>query len=124
MAARAYDRLQSDLRASSDDQIRLTTQQFSRANKRATRIVDGAIFNDNVLSLLKTILFQLRNKGLVVTGLHRGSAVGAEKPYSGDLANLLCTNSDRPCERCATDKTYEFSPPHALPRPGHGIVTA
>ena len=65
MAARAYDCLQGDLGASDNQQIRLSTQQFRRADKWAARIVDGAIFNDNVLSFAKTILFQLRRKRLI-----------------------------------------------------------
>jgi len=56
----AYNRLQGHLRASSNDQIRLSAHQFGRAYKGATRIVDGPMFNDDVLSLTKAMLFQLR----------------------------------------------------------------
>jgi hypothetical protein len=50
-----------------------------------------AIFNDKVLSLAKTILFQLCTKRLVIGDLWWGSAIGAEKRYSRDLAGLLRT---------------------------------
>ena len=78
MAARAYDCLQGDLGASGNQQIRLSTQQFSRADKWAARIIDGAIFNDNVLSFAKTVLFQLRRKRPIVLDLRRWCGPGRE----------------------------------------------
>src|SRR5262245_37490975 len=112
MGARAHDRLQSYLRANGDDQIRLTTQQFSRSNKGTARIVSGAIFNDNVLPLAKTIHFQLCTKGLVITDQCWGCAIAAEKCYSRGLVSLLCTSNYRP-HQCCADKADKSPPPHA-----------
>ena len=82
MAARAYDCLQGDLRAKSNQQIRFASQQFGRADKWTAGIVDGTIFNNDILSFAKPILFQLRRKDLVDFG-SRGCAVRPEKSYSG-----------------------------------------
>src|SRR5215471_2002767 len=112
MGARAHDRLQSYLRANGDDQIRLTTQQFSRSNKGTARIVGGAIFNDNVLPLAKTIHFQLCTKGLVIADQRWGCAIAAEKCYARGLVSLLCTSNYRP-HQCRADKADKFPPPHA-----------
>src|SRR5262245_18859502 len=112
MGARAHDRLQNDLRANGDDQIRLTTQQFSRSNKGTARIVGGAIFNDNVLPLAKTIHFHLCTKGLVIADQCGGCAIAAEKCYPRGLVSLLCTSNYRP-HQCRADKADKFPPPHA-----------
>src|SRR5215475_1181702 len=112
MGARAHDRLQNNLRANGDDQIRLTTQQFSRTNKWAARIVGGAIFNGNVLPLAKTILFQLCTKGLVIADQCWVCAIAAEKCYPRGLVSLLCTSNYRP-HQCRADKADKFPPPHA-----------
>ena len=92
----AYNRLQSDLRADSDDQIRLSAHQFGGANKGPARIVDDPILNDNVLSFTKTMLFQLRTKGQRNSCSSPGSTIGAENCYSRDLAGLLRTSNKRP----------------------------
>src|SRR5262249_16545325 len=112
MAARAYNCLQGDLWASSNQQIRLSTQQFSRADKWAARILDAAIVNDNVLSLAEPILFQLRRKGLIDTR-GGGCAGRPEKSYSGDFFNLLCASPIRPRQgRAAGNKANKIPPPH------------
>ncbi|MFZ1064774.1 MAG: hypothetical protein WAN42_04620, partial [Pseudolabrys sp.] len=97
MAASAYDCLQGDLGASDNQQVGLSTQQFSRADEWAARIVDGAIFNDNVLSFAKTVLFQLRRKRSMVLRHRRyGEGRRPEKSYSGDFFSLLCAGAKRP----------------------------
>src|SRR5262245_55480416 len=122
MAARAYDCLQGDLGASDHEHIGLSTHQFSRADEWAARIVDAAIFNGNVLSFAKTILFQLRRKGLIHSG-SRGCAVRPEKSYSGDFVSLLCASTKRPRQCTTCNKANEFPPPHLLPsRLGRQIV--
>src|SRR5262245_19588409 len=122
IAARAYDCLQGDLWASGNQQIRLSTHQFCRADKWAARILDGAIVNDNVLSLAEPILFQLRRKSLVDFG-SRGCAVRPEKSYSMDFFNLLCVSTKWPRHCRAGQKKNEFPPPHLLPpRLGQQIV--
>src|SRR5262245_55641379 len=116
MAARAYACLQGDLAASDPQPVGFITQQFSRADKWAARIVDGAIFNDNVLSFAKTILFQLRRKRPIELHLRR-SAGRAEKSYSGYFFSLLCASAKRPRQCHATgNKTNKFPSPHSHPR--------
>ena len=124
MAARAYNCLQRHLRAGSDNQIRLSTDQFRRADKRAARIVDGPKFDDDVLSFTKAMLFQLRTKGFVITNLRLNSDVWTEKRHSRNFASLLCMSSKRPCHRAA-EKRHEIAPLHVpLPSSGHGILAA
>src|SRR5262245_51728011 len=123
MAACAYDCLQGDLWASGNQQIWLSTQQFSRADKWAARILDGAIVNDNVLPLAEPILFQLRRKGLV-DSRGRSCAVRPEKSYSGDFFNLLRASPKWPRQRRATHKYDEFAPPHLPPRGSDSKIVA
>src|SRR4029450_7892861 len=85
MAARAYDFLQGELAASDHQKIGFSTQQFRRADKWAARIVDGAIFNDNVLSFAKTVLFQLRRKRTIELHLRR-AARRTKKSYSREFS--------------------------------------
>jgi len=108
--------LQGYLRAGSNDQIRLSAHQFGRAYKGATRIVDGPTFNDDVLSLTKAMLFQLRPKGFVITNLWRSSQVRTEKRDPRNFASLLRRSSGRPCRQRATEKRDELAPSHYLPQ--------
>jgi len=101
MAARTYDCLQGDLGAGGYQQIRLSTQQFGGTDKWAARVVDGTIFNDNVLSFAKTVLFQLRRKRPIEIDLHWGCAFQPEKSYSGEFLGLLCASTKRPRCHCA-----------------------
>src|SRR4029453_14206724 len=101
MAARAYDCWQGDLAASDHQQIGFSTQQFRRADKWAARIVDGAIFNDNVLSFAKTVFFQVRKKRTIELHLRR-AARRTKKSYSRELFSLLCTSPKWPLYPLAT----------------------
>src|SRR5215813_10373177 len=113
MTACAYDCLQGDLGAGDHQHIGQSTHQFSRCDERAARIVDATIFNDNVLSFAKAILFQLRRKLPIV--LHHpqiGAGLRAEESYSGWFVSWLCKGPKRPRSRRATQKCDEFAPPH------------
>ena len=83
MAARAYDCLQGDLGASDNQQVGLSAHQFRRADKWTAGIVDGTIFNNDILSFAKPILFQLRRKGLVDSGEPRLRGPAREILFGG-----------------------------------------
>src|SRR5262249_32485131 len=116
MAARAHNRLQGNLWSSSNDEIRLSAHQVCRADKWTTRVVDGPIFNDDVLSLTKAVLFQLREKSCVIASLRRGQAARAKKCHSWDLVVLLSMCSERPRQSCAGNQSDEFAPFHIGPQ--------
>src|SRR5262249_20920791 len=115
MAARAYDCLQSDLGASNNQQVGLSTYQFRRADKCAAWIVDGAIFNDNVLPFAKTVLFQLRRKCPIEVHLRRGAG-RTKKSYSCNFFGLLGARSPRPTDHRTPKQGDELASPHSRPR--------
>ena len=57
---------------------------------------------------MKTILFQLRTEGLIITDLHRRSAIRAEKCYPRNFDSLLSTSNTWPYHS-ATDKCDELT---------------
>src|SRR5262245_34294489 len=117
MTACAYDCLQGDLGAGDNQHIGQSTYQFSRADKWAARIVDATIFNDNVLSFAKAILFQLRRKlPIVLRHPQIGASLRAEKSYAGEFLGLLCASTKRPRRCGAPENSKKFPSPHSRPR--------
>src|SRR5262245_40382372 len=116
MTACAYDCLQGDLGAGDNQHIGQSTHQFSRGDEWTACIVNAAIFNDNVLSFAKAILFQLRRKlPIVLRHPQIGAGLRAEKSYSECFVSLLCESTKRPRRCGAPENSKKFPSPHSRP---------